>query len=72
MGLVKNKIVIAGAGHVGSAVLNCALSFHLAADIAVIDIIEKKALGETLDSAHATPFTYSQNIHVHAGTYEEC
>lgn len=68
----KNKIVIAGVGHVGSAVLNCALAFHLASEIAVIDIIEKKALGEALDSTHTTPFTYSQNVHIHAGTYEEC
>ena len=35
------KLVIVGAGHVGSAVLNCALNFDLADEIAIIDIINK-------------------------------
>ena len=34
----KRKLAIVGVGHVGSAVLNCALAFNLAADIALIDI----------------------------------
>jgi L-lactate dehydrogenase len=68
----RNKLAIVGVGNVGTAVLNCALSFNLAADIALIDIIEKKAIGEALDAAHGTPFTYSPNVHVHAGGFEEC
>lgn len=68
----RNKLVIVGVGNVGTAVLNCALSFNLAADIALIDIIEEKAIGEALDAAHGTPFTYSPNVHVHAGGFEEC
>lgn len=72
MSFPKRKLAIVGAGHVGSAVLNCALSFNLAADIAVIDIVQEKALGEALDASHGTPFTYSPNVHIHAGGYEEC
>ncbi|WP_346352944.1 L-lactate dehydrogenase [Azotosporobacter soli] len=68
----RNKLAIVGVGNVGTAVLNCALSFNLAADIALIDIIEKKAIGEALDAAHGTPFTYSPSVHVHAGGFEEC
>lgn len=72
MNATKNKLVIVGMGHVGSAVLNCALSFNLASEIAVIDIIEKKAQGEALDSSHATPFSTGPNVKIHAGTFEEC
>jgi len=72
MNVTKNKLVIIGVGHVGSAVLNCALSLNLASEIAVIDIIEKKALGEALDASHATPFSPSPNVNIHAGTYEDC
>jgi L-lactate dehydrogenase len=72
MNYAKSKLAIVGVGHVGSAVLNCALSFNLASDIALIDIVEKKAIGEALDANHGTPFTYSPNVHIHAGGYEEC
>ena len=72
MGLKRSKVVIVGVGHVGSAVLNCALSFNLAAEIALIDIIHDKACGEALDANHATPFPYNTNIDVHAGGFEEC
>lgn len=72
MNATRNKLVIVGMGHVGSAVLNCALSLNLASEIAVIDIIEKKAQGEALDSSHATPFSPGPNVFVHAGTYEDC
>lgn len=69
----RNKLVIVGIGHVGSAVLNCALAFQLASDIALIDINEEKARGEALDTSHGTPFAYySPNVNVYAGGYEEC
>lgn len=68
----KHKLVIVGVGHVGSNVLKCAQSMHLVSEIALIDIDEKKAHGEALDATHATPFSYSQNINIHAGTYEDC
>lgn len=68
----KNKLVIVGVGHVGSAVLNCALSFNLASEIAVIDIIDKKAQGEALDSIHSLPFSTGSNVNIHAGNFEEC
>jgi L-lactate dehydrogenase len=68
----KNKLVIVGTGNVGSAVLNTALSFQLAAEIAVIDIIEKKSQGEALDANHGMPFATTPNVYVHAGGFEEC
>lgn len=72
MSTTKTKLAIVGVGNVGSAVLNTALSLNLAAEIAVIDIKETKALGEALDSLHGAPFSLSPNIDVHAGGYEEC
>lgn len=72
MNFPKRKLAIVGVGHVGSAVLNCALSFNLAADIALIDILEEKAMGEALDASHGTPYTFSPSVYVHAGGYEEC
>lgn len=72
MGLKRNKLAIVGVGHVGSAVLNCALSFNLATEIALIDIIQEKACGEALDASHGTPFPYSTNVDIHAGTFEDC
>ena len=63
----NRKLVIVGAGHVGSAVLNCALNFDLADEIAIIDIINKKAHGEALDSCHALPFPYNTNVNIHEG-----
>ncbi|QJW48105.1 L-lactate dehydrogenase [bacterium BFN5] len=72
MSVKKNKLVIVGVGNVGSAVLNCALSLNLASEIAVIDILEKKAHGEALDSNHALPFSIRPNVDIHAGTFEEC
>ena len=72
MNIVKNKLVIVGVGHVGSAVLNCALSFNMVSEIAVIDINDKKAQGEALDSNHAIPFSTDSNVNIHAGTFEEC
>ncbi|SHJ29529.1 L-lactate dehydrogenase [Propionispora hippei] len=69
----RNKLVIVGVGHVGSAVLNCALAFQLASEIVLIDTDGDKAVGEALDTSHGTSFAYySPNIDVRAGGYEEC
>lgn len=68
----SNKLVIVGVGNVGSAVLNCALSLGLASEIAIIDIKEKKARGEALDSSHALPYALHPNVNIRAGTFAEC
>lgn len=72
MNSVKNKLVIVGTSHVGSAILNYALSLNLASEIVTIDKNENKARGEALDASHVTSFTYSPNVKVHSGGYEEC
>ncbi|WP_139903655.1 L-lactate dehydrogenase [Clostridium thermarum] len=69
---VKNKVVVVGAGMVGSAVINALLSLELLAEIAVIDMNTKKAEGEALDASHTTSFAYSPNVHVKVGDYSDC
>lgn len=68
----NSKLVIVGVGNVGSAVLNCALSLNLASEIAVIDIKDKKAYGEALDSSHALPYSLGSNVNIHSGGFAEC
>lgn len=66
------KIVIIGAGHVGSAILNSILQMNIADDIVVVNRNKKKALGEVLDASHTTSFAYSANARIRVGDYEEC
>lgn len=72
MKATTNKLVIVGVGHVGSQVLATAVAHQIASEIALIDIEEKRAIGEAFDADHATPFDYNANINVHKGTYEDC
>lgn len=68
----KNKLVVVGVGHVGSAVLNTAYSLGIFSEIVTIDKNKDVAEGEALDTTHATPFDYNPNTNVHSGEYEEC
>lgn len=72
MKIQRNKVVIIGAGHVGSAVLSTLLSSQSLAEIVIIDRNEKKAYGEALDGSHSTAFAYSPNIQVRSGDYSDC
>lgn len=69
---IRNKVVIIGAGMVGSAVLNSLLSLELLAEVVIIDTNKSKAEGEALDASHTTSFAYSPNVNVKAGGYEDC
>ena len=66
------KIVLIGAGLVGSAILDSLLRMNLADEIVVINRNEKKALGVVLDASHTTAFAYSANANIRVGTYEDC
>jgi L-lactate dehydrogenase len=70
--IMKNKLVIVGTGHVGSTVINTALSLNLFSEIVTIDKKKNKAKGEALDVSHSTPFEYNPNTRVYSGGYEEC
>ena len=66
------KLVIIGAGNVGSAILNSVLRMNILDDIVVVNRNQKKALGEVLDASHTTAFAYSANANIRVGGYEEC
>lgn len=69
---IKNKVVLVGAGMVGSAILNTLLGLNLVGEIVIIDNNLDKARGEALDASHTTSFTYSPNVYVRSGGYEDC
>lgn len=66
------KLVIIGAGNVGSAILNSVLRMNILDDIVVINRNKDKALGEVLDASHTTAFAYSANASIRVGDYEDC
>ena len=68
----QNKIVIIGAGMVGSATLFSLSTLGLASEIVVIDVNEEKAKGEVLDVSHTTSYTYNPNTKIRAGNYSDC
>ncbi len=72
MAVKYGKLVIIGAGHVGSAILNSILRMNVVNDIVVISRNRDKALGEVLDASHTTAFAYSANASIRVGNYEEC
>lgn len=72
MAMIKTKVVVVGAGMVGSAVISSLLDSDLIAEIVVIDANQDKARGEALDASHTTSFAYSPNVNVHVGGYDEC
>lgn len=69
---IKNKVVLIGAGMVGSSILNSILSLNLVAEIAIIDNNKNKAEGEALDASHTTSFSYNPNVRVRVGDYKDC
>lgn len=70
--LFKNKVVLVGAGMVGSAILYTMLTLDNVAEVVIIDKNMDRALGEALDASHTTSFAYSPNTLVRTGTYEDC
>lgn len=72
MSIKEGKIVIIGAGMVGSSVLSAVLSENVVNEIAMIDMNEDKVKGEVLDASHTTAFAYSSNVNIHTGSYNDC
>ncbi|NBK97796.1 MAG: L-lactate dehydrogenase [Erysipelotrichia bacterium] len=68
----EGKVVIIGAGMVGSSVLSAILSENVVSEIAMIDMNQDKVKGEVLDASHTTAFAYSSNVNIHVGSYEDC
>ena len=66
----NNKVVIIGAGYVGSTTAYTLMQSGLVSEIALIDLDIKKAEGEVMDLNHCLSFTKPMTIKV--GTYEDC
>ncbi len=66
---MSNKITIIGAGSVGSTIAFMMAVKGIAAEIVIIDINEKKALGEAMDIRQGTSFCAP--VKIYAGRYED-
>ena len=51
-----NKITIIGTGSVGSTIAYTLTATNIASEIVMIDVNDKKAMGEALDIRQGTPF----------------
>jgi len=72
MSIQRGKIVIIGAGHVGSAILNSLLGMNLAREIVLINLDREQALGEVMDASHTLAFAYTAGCAMRVGDYEDC
>ena len=71
MSFRNSKVVIVGAGNVGSTTAFSIVSQGLCEDICLIDINKEVAVGQALDMQDDVYFM-NRNMRVHAGGYEEC
>ena len=65
-----HKLSIVGVGHVGSAVLEKAVSLGLFSTISLVDIKENVAFGEALDISHSMSSSLNANTIVYSGGFE--
>lgn len=71
MQLKKTKVVIIGAGNVGSTIAYTMINQELCEELVLIDMNKEKALGEALDMQHSIYFM-NRNMHVKCGDYTDC
>ncbi len=71
MGIKTRKVVIIGAGHVGSHVASSLVMRNVADDIVFIDIDKKKAAAHALD-IYDSVSSVEENISVRLGDYDDC
>jgi len=67
----ERKVVIVGAGMVGSVFAYALLINGAASDIVLVDLNRRRAEGEAMDLNHGLPFV-AHPAEVRAGDYEEC
>jgi L-lactate dehydrogenase len=66
----KNKVVIIGAGKVGSTVAYTIMMHNLVSEIVLVDADRQRARGEALDISHG--IAYFKQLTVKDGSYEDC
>ena len=66
------KIVVIGAGMVGSAVAGRLLSLGSVSKISLLDKDEEKAKGEVMDYSHTTAYNHNPSTTLEVGEYSDC
>ena len=66
----KRKVVVIGAGSVGTAYIYALLPGGLAGEIVLLDIDEKRVEGEIMDLSHGLPFI--PPVKIRPGDYNDC
>src|SRR6056297_3232153 len=66
------KVVVIGAGIVGSAVIGELLALGGISQIFLLDINDAKAEGEVLDYSHTTSYNYNPSANLKVGEYSDC
>jgi L-lactate dehydrogenase len=66
----QKKVVVIGAGSVGTAYIYALLPTGVAGEIALIDVDENRVEGEVLDLSHGLPFI--PPVMIKKGTYSDC
>lgn len=67
----KSKVVVVGAGAVGSATAFSLVTQGVCDDVVLTDLNHEKAVGEAMDLQHCIEYL-NRNVKVRAGTYEDC
>ncbi len=70
MEIKSMKVVVIGAGAVGSSFAYALLNQGFVRDLVIIDLNHDKAEGDAIDLLHGMPFSSPMNIW--AGTYADC
>lgn len=71
MSFKDSKVVIIGAGNVGSTTAYTIINQGLCEEVVLIDVNKEKAYGEALDMQHSVYFM-NRNIKVKVGDYADC
>jgi len=66
----QRKVVVIGAGVVGTTYIYALLQHGLATEIALVDIDRQRLEGEVMDLSHGLPFIAP--VEIHAGSYDDC
>ncbi|MDF2632149.1 MAG: ldh3 [Caproiciproducens sp.] len=67
----KSKVVIVGAGAVGSSTAFSLVTQGVCDEVVLTDINQEKAVGEAMDLQHCIEYL-NRNVKVRAGTYADC
>lgn len=67
----KSRVVIVGAGAVGSSTAFSLVTQGVCDEVVLTDIRQEKAVGEAMDLRHGIEYL-NRNVEVRAGSYEDC